>query len=92
MDVALIVAGAAVWILGAFVLRTRMPMPLVSAVLALSGAAIGAGGLLLLEGATTAEWVVTLAAMAFIGGMEVRMLLGPFGKPAPASGTVSPRR
>jgi len=92
VGVVLIVAGALAWIAVSFGLRTRAPKVVVAAVLAGSGALLAAGGLLVQDGVTDAEWILTLSWMAVAACLQTRMMLGPFGKPSPVSGTVSPRR
>jgi hypothetical protein len=92
VGVALISMGALAWVAVSFGLRTRAPKVVVVVLLAVSGALVAAGGLLVQSGVTDAEWVITVGGMAAGACLETRMMLGPFGKPAPVSGTVSPRR
>jgi hypothetical protein len=89
---ALIVAGAAFWILTAFWLRTRSPKIVVTAVAVVSGALVGAGALMLQSEVTPLEWAVTLPVLGAMLAFQARLIEGPFGKPAPVSGTVAPRR
>jgi hypothetical protein len=52
---------------------------------------VGAGALVVQEHVTTADWVVTLAALAVLGPAHVRFLLGPFGPSArPATAATEP--
>jgi hypothetical protein len=62
-------------------LRTRLPRPVVDVLLALEGAALAAGGLLLLDDVGTWSWVVGPAALAVLTPLHVRALFageGPF--------------
>jgi hypothetical protein len=75
----LIVAGAAGGLVTAFLLRTRMPAVLVAAVLTLAGVGLGWGGMLVQPDPSTGEFVVAVAALAFLVPAHVRIVLGPFG-------------
>lgn len=75
----LIVAGAAGALVTAFLLRTRMAAALVAAVLTVAGAALGWGGMLLQPDPSTGEFVVAVAALAFLIPAHARIVLGPFG-------------
>ena len=74
----IVAAGALLAVVTAF-LRRRMPGLVVGAVLALAGAAIGWGGMLLRPDPSTWEIVVAVLALAFLVPAHVRIVLGPFG-------------
>ena len=62
-------------------LRTRLPQPAIDMLMAVAGAGIGAGGLLILDDVGTASWVVAPAVLALIAVLHVRALFareGPF--------------
>jgi hypothetical protein len=62
-------------------LRTRLPGPAIDALMALAGAGIGVGGLLMLDDVETASWIVAPAVLALIVPLHVRALFareGPF--------------
>ena len=82
VGIALIVAGSAVGLFTAFVLRTTWPAAVVAAVLVACGLAIGAGALLVMKHVSATNWAVTLVLMAFLVPAHVRVVLGPFGKPS----------
>ena len=86
--VAMIVAGAAGVALGSFVLRRRLPAPAVFVLLGACSVAVGIGALVVQDHVTTADWIVTLAALALLGPVHVRFLLGPFG-PSAGPGTTA---
>lgn len=73
----IVVAGVAMLVLLARWRRTSGQGPL--ALLAVLGAAIGAGALLLQDDPGAADWVVTLAALAAGTPAHVRFMLGPPG-------------
>lgn len=78
-------AAAATW------LRTRLPRVAVIALLVASGAAIGAGALLLQSGASGVEWALTLAVLGAMTPFQARLVFGRLGETAePPSGTVVP--
>jgi hypothetical protein len=85
--VALIVGGAAVVAIAAFVLRRRLPSALVFLVASAGSVALGSGALVVQDRTTTTDWVVALVAMALLGPLHVRVLLGPFG---PGNGSRTP--
>ncbi len=72
-------AAGAVLLL-AFVLRVRIPAAAVAALLTAASAALAWGGVLLRPDPSTAEAALTVAAMAVLGPVHVRVLLGPFGR------------
>lgn len=73
----IVVAGVAVLVLLARWRRTSGRGPL--ALLAVLGAAIGAGALLLQDDPGAADWAVTLALMAAATPVHFRFMLGPPG-------------
>jgi hypothetical protein len=77
------VAGGAGVLLTAFVLRRRLPPALVYAVLAAWSVVLGVGALVVQDHVSTADWIVTLAALAVLGPAHARFLLGAFGPSAP---------
>ena len=67
--------------LATFPLRARLRPRVVDAMLALGGAGIGVGGLLLLRDVETASWVVAPVLLAIAAVAHVRFLFageGPF--------------
>lgn len=72
-------AAAAVLVL-AFALRTRLPAAVEAILLTASFAALGWGGMLLRPDPPTPEVVLAVAAMALLGPLHVRVVLGPFGR------------
>jgi SHS2 domain-containing protein len=75
-----VVVSAVVGSVTAFVLRTRFPSWAVAALLIMSGAALGWGGMLLRAEPEIGEVVLGAAAMAVLVPMHVRIVLGPFGR------------
>jgi hypothetical protein len=76
-----LLAAAALLLLAAFPLRTRLPHRVLDGLLALGGAGIGAGGLLLLSDVEPASWVVAPVLLAVAAVAHVRFLWageGPF--------------
>jgi hypothetical protein len=86
--ISFLVAGGVVAVVIALLLRTRLPAVVVALTLLACGVALAVGGLLLLDDVSPTEWVVTVAAMAFLAPAHVRVVLGPFGPKAGASPTV----
>lgn len=91
-DVAIwiIVAAAAVALLTAFVLRTRIPAPLVTLTLAVAGGALGWGGMLLRPDPSAGEFIAAVALLTVLIPAHVRIVLGRFGpraaaEPSPAA-------
>jgi hypothetical protein len=91
-DVAIpiVVAAAAIALLTAFLLRTRIPAPLVTVVLAVAGGALGWGGMLMRPDPSTGELVAAVVLLAVLVPAHVRIVLGRFGpraatEPTPAS-------
>ncbi len=87
----MILLGLALGIAAATGLRTRLPRIAVIALLAASGAAIGAGALLVQGRASGAEWALTLAVLGAMTPFQARLVFGRLGETAePPSGTVVP--
>ncbi len=62
-------------------LRTSLPPPAVDALMALAGALIAVGGLLMLDDVNTASWIAGPVMLAVIAVVNVRALFargGPF--------------
>ena len=74
--VGLILGGAAVGLLAAFVLWRRLHPAVPVAVAAAAGVLIGTGGLLVQRRAGTADWAVTLALMAVLTPVHCRVVFG----------------
>ncbi len=82
--IALIVVGAAGVVVGGFWLRRMLHGPVVFAVISGSSVILTAGALVVQDHTTAADWIVAIAAMALLGPVHVRVLLGPFGRRANA--------
>jgi hypothetical protein len=82
--IVLIVAGAAGVVVTGFWLRPRLPGPVVFALISGFSVVLTAGALVVQDHTTTADWIVALVAMALLGPVHVRVLLGPFGRRAAA--------
>jgi hypothetical protein len=68
-------------LLTTFVLRTRLPTRVVDVLLAVEGAGLAAGGLMLLDDVGTGSWVLAPVALAILVPLHVRALFageGPF--------------
>jgi hypothetical protein len=74
-----VAVSAVVVVVTGFVLRTRLPAAVVGVVLVVVGAGVGWGGILLQPGATVAEVILTVAIMALLVPVHVRIVLGRFG-------------
>ncbi len=70
---AALIAVTAAWI------RPRIARPATDALLALEGAGLGVGGLLVQQGVGTAAWILTPMALAFIVALHVRALFAGSG-------------
>ena len=75
----IVAVSAVVVVVTGFVLRTRLPASVVGVVLVVAGAGVGWGGILLQPGATVAEVILTVAIMALLVPVHVRIVLGRFG-------------
>lgn len=78
--VLLIGVSAAVAVLLAFVLRTRLHSLVVGVLLAAAGAAIGLGGILLQAGASDVEVGLVVGSMAVLVPLHVHIVVGPLGR------------
>jgi hypothetical protein len=79
--IAVIIAGSALALLVGGWLRTRLPWAAVDALMASAGALVGVGGLLMLDGVSTASWIAGPVALALVAPLNVRALFaraGPF--------------
>lgn len=85
VGVALIVVGACLLTVTGLVLWPRVPVPAGLGLAAAAGLAIGAGALLVQEGASPADWVVTLAVTGSVAPLHGRLL---FGRPGRREGGV----
>ena len=72
-------ASAAVAIVAAVLLRRRLAPLAVIVLLALAGAGLGWGGMLIQPDPSTVELVAAVAMLAFLVPAHVRIVLGPFG-------------
>lgn len=73
----ILVAGVA--ILAVLARWRRTPGPAALVFLAVLGAAVGAGALLLQDDPGVADWAVTLSALALAAPAHFRFMLGPPG-------------
>jgi hypothetical protein len=82
----IVAVSAALALLTAFFLRTRLPAGLVLALLAVAGGGVGWGGMLLQPDPSTFEFVLTVALLAVLFPAHVRIVLGRFGPSARGEG------
>ena len=78
---AILVTSAVAILVTASFLRARVPPGLVDALLALEGAGLAVGGLLLVDEVGTGSWIAGPAALALLTPLHVRALFageGPF--------------
>jgi hypothetical protein len=75
----LVLAAVAVGLATTFLLRTRLPGPVVMLLLSASGAAVGWGGMLLRPDPSVGEFVAAVVALAVMVPAHVRIVLGRFG-------------
>jgi hypothetical protein len=80
--VALIVAGSLVGLIVVFVLWRRLAPAVALALLAGCGVAVGAGGLLVQDVVTAAEWTLTLVALGVLAPLHARLVFGLPGRRA----------
>ena len=79
--VVVIVAGSVLALLVGWWLRTTLPQAATDALMALAGALIAVGGLLMLDDVNTASWIAGPVMLAVIAPLNVRALFargGPF--------------
>jgi hypothetical protein len=77
----IVAAASSVGVLVAFPLRSRFPRPMIDTLMAVVGAAIGVGGLMMLDDVGKASWIAAPAVLALIAPLHVRALFargGPF--------------
>ena len=79
IGVGFVVLGAAVGVAVSFVLRTRIPAPVVLLLLAAAGAAIGWGGMTLQPDPPFPQVVFVVVTLAVLVPFHVRIVVGPFG-------------
>lgn len=72
-------AAAAVALLDTFVLRERLPPAVTIPLMVAASAALAWGGMLLQDDPSAFEVVLAVAAMAVMGPLHVRIVLGPYG-------------
>lgn len=72
-------AAAAIALLCAIVLRTRLPGAVTIPLIAAAAAALAWGGMLLQDDPSSFEVVLAVAAMALMGPLHARIVLGPYG-------------
>ena len=75
----LVLGGAAVGLAVALFLRTRMPRAAVVGLVAMAGAALGAGGLLIEGDPAPLDWALTPSLLALSLPVHARIALGPLG-------------
>ena len=76
----ILVAGVLAIVTGGW-LRTTLPRPATDALMALAGAGIGDGGLMMLDDVGTASWIAGPLVLAVVAPLHVRALFageGPF--------------
>ncbi len=74
-----LLASAALVLWTTFELRTRLPVRLVTTLLAIGGAGVGFGGLLFVQDVGITSWVVAPAALAVLVPAHVRVLFAGEG-------------
>jgi hypothetical protein len=80
-----LVVGASVGgLVTALGLWRRLPASLAYASLAICGAAVAAGGLLMQDAAGKADWIVAVPVLAAVAPLHSRILFGPPGGAADA--------
>jgi hypothetical protein len=75
----IVVASVAVGLVLAFVLRNLLPAMVVALALAVCGAGIAWGGMLLRPAPPAGEVVAAVVVLAALVPAHVRIVLGPFG-------------
>ncbi|HEX6261511.1 MAG TPA: hypothetical protein VF097_01550 [Actinomycetota bacterium] len=81
MGVWLAAGAATATLLIGLVLRTRLPAPLGVALMVAASAALAWGGVLLREDPSAFEAALATSALAIMGPLHVRIVLGPYGPP-----------
>jgi hypothetical protein len=81
--VALIASGVAVGLFAGLVLKRRLPGAAVIALLAACSAVVGAGAVLIQQGARVAEVVLTMGVLALLAPLNWRLLRGSSGRNTP---------
>ncbi|MEO8477472.1 MAG: hypothetical protein ABI572_10550 [Actinomycetota bacterium] len=74
-----VIVGSGALVLGAALARRRMRRLLADAVVALGGAGLGVGGLLVLEHPARSAWVIAPLSIAILAVLQVRVLTAPGG-------------
>jgi hypothetical protein len=77
-SVTLVTASALALLIGGW-LRSRLPRPAIDAFMALAGAGIGVGGLLLRHDVRLSSWIVGPVLLAVVALLHVRALFGGDG-------------
>lgn len=72
-------ASAAVALLVALVLRTRLPAGVNIPLIVAASAALSWGGMLLQDDPSAFEMTLAVVTMAVMGPLHVRIVLGPYG-------------
>lgn len=80
--IALIVAGSLLGLLTLFGLWRRLPGPASLVLLAAAGVALGAGALLVQEGAGPGDWALTLLVLGGLTPLHGRLVFGRPGRSA----------
>ncbi|MGH2710958.1 MAG: hypothetical protein ACRDH9_07125 [Actinomycetota bacterium] len=75
----IVAVSASAALAAALVLRSRAPGPLVVGILAIAGAGLGWGGMLIQPDPSVGEFVAAVALLAGLVPAHVRIVLGPFG-------------
>ena len=75
----LVAVAAAVALITAFALRTRLPVPFAFVILALCGAGVATGGMLLLGDPSAGEFIAAVVTTAVLVPFHVRWVVGPLG-------------
>jgi hypothetical protein len=79
--IAMLLAASALAVVTAGRLRALLPRPAGDALMAVAGAGIGAGGLMMLHDVGRASWIAAPAVLALIAPLHMRALFargGPF--------------
>lgn len=78
--VALLVGGSVLGLFTLFFLWRRLSLPAAFVLLAASGAAIGAGALLVQDGAGPGDWALTLFVLGVLTPLHGRLVFGRPGR------------